>query len=111
MFDGIAKPTPSLPPELESLWIWDLQTQEVRAEITGHDATITCVAYSPDGKLIASGSDDRTLRLWNEEGEELSVIELDSQIKGLAFSPDGKHLFTANGNTTCAQFEVKRLLS
>lgn len=94
----------------QSVLIWDIQTQDVLAEVTGHDSPIHAVAYSPDGTLLASGSDDRTVRLWNEEGEELGLLELDSQVKALAFSPDGRFLYTANGNTTCSQFEVKRLL-
>ena len=37
-------------------------------------------------------------------------MELDCQIRSLAFSRDGKYLYTANGNTTCYQFEVAKLL-
>ena len=42
--------------------------------------------------------------------DEVVLVELDCQIRCLAFSPDGKFLYTANGNTTCYQFEVAKLL-
>jgi WD40 repeat protein len=45
------------------------------AALHGHSKTVFGVDYSPDGRLIASGSDDSTLRLWNaQNGEELAVL-------------------------------------
>lgn len=92
-----------------AICIWDIQSQEMVAELTGPESTVTALAYSPDGALLACGGEDRTLRIWNETGEELAALELDTQIQGLVFSPDGRFLYTANANTTCYQFEVTRL--
>jgi WD40 repeat protein len=93
-----------------AICIWDISSQEMVTELTGPESTVAALAYSPDGSLLACGGEDRVLRIWNETGEELASFELDSQIKGLAFSADGRFLYTANANTTCYQFEVKRLL-
>jgi len=93
-----------------TICIWDTESQELIAELTGPDNPVTGLAYSPDGTLLAAGGEDRTLRIYDDDGEELAALELDSQIQGLAFSPDGRFIYTANANATCYQFEVKRLM-
>jgi WD40 repeat protein len=46
--------------------LWDTHThKDVRAPLTGHAGTVTSVAFSPDGKMLASGSGDETIRFWN----------------------------------------------
>ncbi len=68
-------------------------------ECQGHESVVVSVAVSPDGTLVASGSDDQTLRFWKvADGKAIRTIKaIDPPIKGgwvggLAFAPNGKTL-------------------
>ena len=63
--------------------------------LTGHEDFVNSVAYSPNGQLLASGSDDGTVRIWDtrtgqEAATALSIA--DGRVKSVAFAPDGQHI-------------------
>lgn len=67
------------------------------------------IQFSPDGKLIATGTYGKTARLWSTEtGELVRQLALDSHEGGLTpvFSPDGKTLAVGNRNSTTHLFDV-----
>jgi WD40 repeat protein len=51
-----------------TIHIWNAETGDLMAgPLEGHSNLVNSVIYSPDGKHIVSGSEDRTIRVWNAE--------------------------------------------
>ena len=68
--------------------------------LKGHTAPVYCVAFSPDGKLLASSSQDKTIRLWNPADGKL-IREMKGHtdiVDSIAFSPDGKLLASGSAD-------------
>jgi WD40 repeat protein len=90
----------------KGVFVWDLRFKEFLNVLTGHDAPVTCLGYSPDGSWLASGSDDHTLRFWDAEGHEEWAVEVESQITSLMFSNDQQFVYMGHANTTCSRIQL-----
>ncbi|MGF1935066.1 MAG: eIF2A-related protein [Nostoc sp. ChiQUE02] len=66
--------------------------------LRGHEQEINCLAFSPDGKFIASGSSDSTVCLWNIIGNPTAqfLCGHEQEVNSLAFSPDGKFIVSGS---------------
>ena len=82
-----------------SIHIYDADTYKELIVFTGHTDSVLAVAFSPNGKLLVSGSSDETVRLWETDTGELRRTreEHTGPINAVAFSADGKY-FWSGGN-------------
>jgi WD40 repeat protein len=82
--------------------VWDPATGKTIHILKGHTGEVWRVAFSPDGKRLASASQDGSVRVWNAEtGHRLRSLEGNTGgVWGVAFSPDGRRVAFASGDPT-----------
>lgn len=81
------------------IWIYDAQTGVELALLVGHADIVTSLGFPADGRFLASGSLDGTVRLWDiETGKQLALYAGHWRgIKAIAVSPDGKTVVSGGG--------------
>src|SRR5262249_37666697 len=84
-------------PQPVEITLWDVATGRAVRHFHGHEGKINCLAISPDGKWMASGGNDNTVRMWNvATGKELwRFNKCPVGANSVAFSLDGKTLALA----------------
>jgi WD40 repeat protein len=102
-FPGIGDP--------ETMRILDTTTGGEVLALRGHTSVVLCLAFSPDGKRIATGSGDLTIKLWDTAtGQEvLSLRGHSAGVTSVAFSPDGHRLVSGSIDRTARVWDATPL--
>jgi WD40 repeat protein len=76
--------------------------------LAGHTGRVLCVAFSPDNLLLASGSHDQTIKLWDvARGKECAMLQGHTgPVRAVAFSPDGQRLASGGDDQAVRIWEV-----
>ncbi len=89
--------------------LYDVNTQEMQAVLTGHKKRVNCLSFSSDGKILASGSQDKTIRLWDvTTGEHRKTLRGHSeQVSHIMFKDDETLVSYGHDKRVC-QWDVKK---
>jgi WD40 repeat protein len=93
----------------QDIRIWDLATGKELRRIVGHRQGITSLAFSPDGKSLASGGSDQIIRQWDAAtGKELRQFKGHQSNVLYLFFPNGKTLLSGSWDNTIRVWDVVR---
>jgi WD40 repeat protein len=102
------KADPTLSKTVQPKPMTDIPADGSSAVLSGHLFDVNCLSYSPDGRRLASGSKDETIRIWDvQTGKELNVfVGHEDYITDVSFSPNGKWLASASESKSVMLWDV-----
>ena len=87
---------------------WDLESELAQITLRGHSAEVCSATLSRDGKVLATGSFDKTIRLWDTSNWMVKAILTGhtGSVRGIAFAPNGESLASASEDGTVRLWDV-----
>jgi WD40 repeat protein len=82
-----------------NVMVWDFMSKSMLNNLRGHRARITQLKFSPDGSILATASNDGSVRMWETANLNTQPIVLTANegfVFCIAFSPDGEHILTGS---------------
>jgi eukaryotic-like serine/threonine-protein kinase len=91
------------------LEVWDAHTGKLERTLKGHTLPVLSVAFSADGKRIASGSQDETVKVWDTQTGQptLTLQGHTSEVKSVAFSADGTRIASGSEDKTVKVWDAQ----
>jgi WD40 repeat protein len=98
-----------LTPDERTVLLLDARTHETAARFSGHEKLIFRAAFSPDSHLLATCSQDRTIRLWSIDTGACRVLHGHTdEVFAVAFHPDGKQLASGGRDRAVWLWDLER---
>ena len=92
------------------VYVYDLKNGKKVHQLRGHESEVMAIAFSPDGRLLATGDDNSQIRIWDlTTGRTVRTLQPDDEIRfcALAFSPDGQNLAVGGDHSDNTLWDLK----
>jgi hypothetical protein len=91
----------------KAISVFETKTGKVLFKMIGHTEAVTALAFSADGKVLASGGNDRMICLWDGAvGKQISSIRAPNPAKAITFTGDGKTVVVHEADQTIREFDI-----